>query len=44
LREFDTNPQGLAEALHAYLGDRGMQRLATLLAERAHAAPAPSPA
>jgi ParB family chromosome partitioning protein len=44
LREFDMNPQALAEALHGYLGDRGMQRLATLLAERAQAAPTPSPA
>jgi ParB family transcriptional regulator, chromosome partitioning protein len=44
LREFDTNPQGLTEVLHSYLGDRGLQTLATLLAERAQAAPAPSPA
>ena len=44
LREFDMNPQALAEALHGYLGDRGTQRLATLLADRAQAAPTPSPA
>jgi ParB family chromosome partitioning protein len=38
LREFDHNPKGLADALHGYLGDRGLQTLMTLLAQRAGAA------
>lgn len=38
LREFDHNPTGLVDALHGYLGDRGLQTLVTLLAERTHTA------
>ncbi|MGY4646607.1 ParB/RepB/Spo0J family partition protein [Mycobacterium sp. URHB0021] len=37
LREFDHNPVALADALHGYLGDRGLETLVTLLAERAGA-------
>jgi ParB family chromosome partitioning protein len=35
LREFDHNPDGLADALHGYLGTVGVQKLLGLLAQRA---------
>jgi ParB family chromosome partitioning protein len=35
LREFDHNPEGLADALHGYLGPIGVQKLLALLAQRA---------
>ncbi|MDT5211049.1 MAG: ParB family transcriptional regulator, chromosome partitioning protein [Mycobacterium sp.] len=37
LREFDHNPEGLADALHGYLGTGGVHRLLALLAERTDA-------
>jgi ParB family chromosome partitioning protein len=37
LREFDHNPEGLADALHGYLGSAGIHKLLALLAERADA-------
>ena len=39
LREFDHNPEGLADALHGYLGSAGVQKLLALLAERTDSAP-----
>jgi ParB family chromosome partitioning protein len=35
LREFDHNPDALADALHGYLGTVGVQKLVALLAQRA---------
>ena len=35
LREFDHNPEGLADALHGYLGTAGVHKLLALLTERA---------
>jgi ParB family chromosome partitioning protein len=37
LREFDHNPEGLADALHGYLGSAGVHKLLALLSERADA-------
>ncbi len=39
LREFDHNPERLADALHGYLGSAGVHKLLALLTERADAAP-----
>jgi ParB family chromosome partitioning protein len=39
LREFDHNPEGLADALHGYLGSAGLHRLLVLLTQRAEAQP-----
>ena len=41
LREFDHNPDRLADALHGYLGTAGVNKLLALLTERADAAPVP---
>jgi ParB family chromosome partitioning protein len=38
LREFDHNPEGLADALHGYLGSTGVHKLLVLLTERTDAA------
>lgn len=40
LREFDHNPEGLADALHGYLGSAGVYKLLALLTARAEATPA----
>jgi ParB family chromosome partitioning protein len=39
LREFDHNPEGLADALHGYLGTAGLHRLLALLTQRSAAQP-----
>jgi ParB family chromosome partitioning protein len=39
LREFDHNPEGLADALHGYLGSTGVHKLLALLTERTDRAP-----
>src|ERR1700682_3561430 len=39
LREFDHNPERLADALHGYLGSAGVHKLLALLTERVDAAP-----
>jgi ParB family transcriptional regulator, chromosome partitioning protein len=39
LREFDHNPERLADALRGYLGSAGVHKLLALLTERADAAP-----
>ena len=39
LREFDHNPEGLADALHSYLGTAGVHKLLALLTQRADAQP-----